>query len=146
MTPVMYILMLVRADTLNEFRCRAYPWNFKKFSKKPLASLDGGSMVRYTDNRRASRFPKVIRHLTWNRYYVLVPKGVRNGSWFIGRRYADGSGNVSKVPLEGPVRVPVKGEGIEFFAVSANGNQLPLQKIGEGKLGDCGCFRQMPLC
>lgn len=79
----------------------------------------------------------------WRRFMVLEPS--LDVSWHVGWIADDGIIGVSLIQLEGSVRVTIGPDMSTFFAIRADGSQLPLRRMGEGLIGEAGRFRHVPL-
>lgn len=134
---------------------RTHRWNNHHLKEERVAHLHSSLMVRHEGDPTARKLPPVtilagaVSHLTrfggWQRYLALAPRGLGADAWYIGWRWNGGAG-VSRVPNTTPVRVLV-GPGVtEWFAIRVSDTtQIPLIKIGEGKIGDGGQFTDLPL-
>jgi len=64
-------------------------------------------------------------------------------TWYVGWVTHDVIG-ISRIPIVGPVKTLRGPEETIFFAVDAAGQQLAIEVVGRGKLGD-GKFPTVPL-
>ena len=79
----------------------------------------------------------------WRDYVVVSPAS--HESWYIGWISAQ-SLAVSRIKVTGPIRMLLSSESVSFFAINPkNGEQVPLKKIGVGRIGDKGPHSQLPL-
>lgn len=134
---------------------RTHRWNNHHLNEERVAHLYSDLMVRHEGDPGARKLPPVtilagaVSHLTrfggWQRYLVVAPKDLNAGSWYIGWRW-DGSAGVSRVQNTGAARVLIGPGPTEWFAIRGTDNaQIPLIKIGEGKIGQGGQFSDLPL-
>lgn len=85
----------------------------------------------------------IVRSLGWQRYIVVEPADPVD-MWYTGVMW-DGGSFFSHIPLRGPVRLLVGPGDAVAFGVDAEGQQIPLQLVGFGELGDGGPRRKLPL-
>ncbi len=124
-------------------------WNNHKMSRAEAEALDIQRMVRVYGDSTARRmwlgFIPVF-HLPgcgWQNYIVLQPKNWR-GTWYVGWQSAKVIG-FSRIPAKGRARALIGPEEAHFFALDCYGNQLPIEEIGRGRLGDNNAFKDLPL-
>ena len=79
----------------------------------------------------------------WPNYVVLEPIDYI-GTWYVGWITPKGAG-ASQVPIGHRVRMLRGPDETAFFGITQEGRQIPLRKVGEGKLGDGGRFGDVPL-
>ncbi len=79
----------------------------------------------------------------WRDYVVLSPYSV-NQEWHVGWIASDVCG-ISRIKLSGPVRMLLGPGDVEFFGIDMEGCQIPICKIGQGKIGDGGKYKRTPL-
>ncbi len=148
MKPVMYLL----SGTLSESPQETHPWNRHSLAKDDVRLLQESHMVRCGKMfGRARWFGWVpVFHIPviggWRDYFVIVPrKELREGEvWYAGW-IADDVIGVSQIPLTGPVRLLRGSVDARFFGLDTDGNQISVQLIGTGRIGDGGPFSQVPL-
>ena len=147
MEPLMRFLIGDKRESPQE----THWWNNTKLKPGDIAHLRKDYLVTCTGDRDAVRrwwnwIP--LFHLTrfggWKKYAVLKPvKHV--GAWHVGWIAKDVIG-VSRIESSGPVRVLLGPGECTFFGVSAyNHVQLPIHKIGSGRIGDGGLWRGVQL-
>lgn len=133
---------------------KTHRWNNHHLKEGQVAHLTVEWMIYHSGDPNARTVPRVevlsgaLAHATkfggWQRYLVLAPVSGHQ-SWYIGWRWHGGAG-VSRVPINGSVRVLVGPTSTEWFGIDADSNiQIPIQQIGKGQIGDGGEFSQVPL-
>lgn len=145
MLPVMVVVGGFRPDSLQ----RTHFWH--------LADIDPGAVARDLavdvagdePGKRGNRpWPLPLYHMAafggW-RHYTVLEAGDQARPWFLGwihLHYPDGFRAQAKVhgrPIRGArvrvFRLPV-GHRTLFFAVDGEGRQIPLRRIGDGRLPD----------
>lgn len=150
LVPVMYFV----SGTLSETPQRTHKWNNKKLTSDEVAQLASISQFNvFVDgltDERARFFGKLpIFHLPicggWKNYMVFKPCGKAHTGWHIGWIAEDASG-VTKIKLNGPVRMLLGPDEVTFFGVDTKtGEQIPIQTVGTGRIGDEGPFADLPL-
>ena len=150
MLPVMYFV----SGTLSEIPQRTHWWNNKKLTRAEVEELASASQfVIHVDgltDQRARFFGSLpIFHMPifggWKNYMVFKPCGKARTGWHIGRITKDVC-DVTTIKLNGPVRMELGPGEVTFFGVDAKtGEQIPIQMIGTGRIGDEGPFADVPL-
>lgn len=79
----------------------------------------------------------------WRDYVVIEPTKA-NHNWHVGWITANVMG-ISKINIKGPVRLLIGPEDTTFFGVNNEGDQIPLQEIDRGKIGNGGPYKNIPL-
>lgn len=142
MVPIMYLL----SGTLRESPQKTHAWNVQSLTKKQAESLDTKKMAHCKGVRAIKRW-WFLFHIPflggWKNYVVLHPSYYE--TWYVGWKVS-GVIQVSKVPLEGPVRMLIGSEDVSFFGISEDGEQNPIIIIGEGRIGDRGPHSKVQLC
>lgn len=136
MYPLMRVLMELNG-TPEESPQLTHRWNNKKLNTDEVKHLNPDMMVRIAGDRSAWYLPSGLRHfpvIGWQRYVVLRPKNW-TANWFVGWITPDVFG-ISRIPIDGQVKVLRGTDGAFFFAVDAAGRQVAVEKVGRGKLGD----------
>lgn len=134
---------------------KTHRWNNHHLKEGQVAHLFANWMVGHSGDPHARKLPPVtilagaLSHATrfggWQRYLVLAPQDPDAGLWYIGWRWKGGAG-VSRISVATPVRVLIGPGPTEWFAIKASDDhQIPLNKIGEGKIGESGQFSDLPL-
>jgi|SRR6185369_2206664 len=143
MTPIMYLA----AGTFRESPQRTHRWNNKKLTRDEAKQLDPLQMafclgVSGAIPKNGLRFHIPI--LGGSRdYVVLNPK--TSEEWYVGWK-SDHSNGISRIRLRGPVRMLLGMGCVSFFAVSAEFPfQVPLEKMGQGRIGENGQYSHIPL-
>jgi hypothetical protein len=146
MTPIMYII----SGTFREAPQQTHRWNNTTLKPEQVAHLGDGKKVFCSGVASAGvRFWLSIPffHIPllggWKDYVVLQPADT-NQEWYIGWLAHDVAG-VSRIRIRGPVRMLLGPGDVSFFGVNLEGDQIQLQEIGRGKIGDGGRFRNAPL-
>ena len=79
----------------------------------------------------------------WRQYVVLEPEDTQD--WYVGWILSDAIG-ISRIKLIGPVRLLIGPDDVSFFGINGKDyGQIPIRKIGEGRIGSGGSYAQMPL-
>jgi hypothetical protein len=80
----------------------------------------------------------------WRQYIVLAAE--HHGKWHIGWSTPDQTA-VSRLALNAdePVRMLLGPGSVSFFAITAEGFQIPLAMIGQGRIGDNGPHSKVTL-
>lgn len=144
-TPLMKLLSWAFKERAQE----THPWNVQKYissdlNSELLAHVSGtnSGWVNALPSFIPSWVSKVLSHAPivggW-REYVVLEASTGGEEWHIGWESSQGTTEISTIPLtEARVRMltgPV-GNTTRFFAVNANGIQLPLKIVGKGSIGD----------
>jgi hypothetical protein len=144
--PVMYLV----SGTLSERPQQSHTWNFVSIptehqSRITQAELYTPTPVQSTQKWLFGFFP--IFHIPllggWKHYHVLRPK-TYDGVWHIAYTAGD-IREYSLIPLTTPVRMLIGPDSVSFFGIDEAGNYIPVEKIGEGRIGDGGEFTHLPL-
>ena len=146
--PIMYVLQ----GTVYETPQRTHIWNNLKLNREVL-KFTLPLCEGFVGNPSACKslwlgfIPRFHMPLFggWRTFVVLQAATNQEEQWFIGWFHETGPVGVSKIPLSGPVRMTIGPDPVCFFAFTKAGEQLPLQRIGQGKIGEAGEFRHVPL-
>ena len=148
MLPLMYLLQ----GTLREVPQLTHRWNNIKFPLSELSNLQSDLMVAVTGDPQAVRRwwgPLPIFHVPllggWSKFVVIEPKTPIVGIWYIGWIAGDTVAGVSQIPLFNQVRLLIGSGPAQFFGLTANGEQIELQVVGHGRIGQSGKFAKVPL-
>ena len=126
-------------------------WNVQRLQEEGVKKLDHQKMIYCPGS-----FSKIIRsrrlsflfHIPilggWRNYVVLKPEDEE--TWHVGWRTDDGRNEISVLPLVGPVRMLIGTSDVWFFGINKEGFQIPIGKIGKGKIGDHGPYSKIQLC
>lgn len=143
MTPIMYLF----SGTV-EAPQKTHRWNNVHLKRGDIKHLDSNEMVRCKGKNKALCRINPIFHLPilggWRDYVVLEPvESIEN--WHVGWVAGETIG-VSRIRLSGPVRLLLGSEDVTFFGVDAKDNfQIPIKKIGCGRIGHGGQYAKVPL-
>ena len=147
MVPIMFVL----AGTKKEKPQHTHPWTVQCLTRREEGLMNELVMVHLQAVADA-----VPHHKWWDprfhmpiftgwRQYAVLDSNLRS-QWYVGWRAAGGLvTEVSRIPQVGRVRVLLGPEDVSFFGVGVEGVQIPIYKVGEGKIGDGGPFCQVPL-
>lgn len=145
MTPVMYALQ----GNFSEQPQRTHRWNNQHLCNFDISHLRAHDIVIVEGDIGANKRwlgPLPLFHMPvfggWSKFVVLEPS-IPVTEWYVGWVAFDALG-VSMIPLNGPVRLGIGPRQAQFFALNANGEQLPLAVIGEGRVGQAGQFKDVP--
>ena len=126
-----------------------HPWNVLTFKAAVLTTsmmvLEKG--IADAISRKHWLDPRFHLPGGWKKFIVLEPIGY-DEEWSVGWMVFGEGGKlltqVSRLKQRGRVRVLIGREQAQFFGCKS-GKQIPIQKIGEGHIGDGGEFRRIPL-
>ncbi len=143
MMPFMYLI----SGTL-ESPQKTHFWNNKKLNRENIESLDQEKMVQSEGIADAVKKGIVLFHIPifggWKDYIVLEPEE-KNIPWHVGWITKDYAG-ITQIIITGPVRMLLGRDDVSFFGIRTDTNtQIHIRKIGEGKIGDGGIYKKVPL-
>jgi len=125
-------------------------WNYQYLNSSEVSRLNKALQVQAPIDARAEplfRYYIPTHHLTflggWRKYLVLSPKEPGQG-WYIGW-LRDDSKAVSQIKLHSPVRMLVSQDNVHFFALDGAGQQIELEIVGQGTIGDGQADSNLPL-
>lgn len=127
---------------------RTHRWNNHRLTVTQKESLDQAMMVHNDGIPAASPWRPLLFHLPrfggWKDYVVIRPIW-ENISWHIGWA-TDLVSGISRIELRGPVRVLVGPDATHHFGVEhGTGEQIPLEQIGSGIVGETPEYRHILL-
>ncbi|MBP9759996.1 MAG: hypothetical protein KBD24_01355 [Candidatus Pacebacteria bacterium] len=144
--------MHIIAGTIWEAPQETHLWNNDRLTPEEVESINQYLLVSSNgdSSARMRRFLWIIPlfHLPifggWRRYRVLTPTDYGT-VWYVGWIPEDAPAGYSRIPIIGYVRV-LEGHGpCKWFAVDKYGNQIPLQRVGFGRVGEGGPYAHTPL-
>ncbi len=143
MIPIMYLV-----SGSIETPQRTHFWNNIQLNKSQIENFDPGKMVQYGATADAVKKGMVLFHIPifggWKDYVVIEPENF-NGSWHVGW-VTEGYAGISQIEIKGHVRMLLGDNDVSFFGMSSLDNtQIKIQKISEGKIGDGGQYKKVPL-
>lgn len=134
MTPLMYLI----SGTFTEIPQRTHRWNNRKLSAEQVEKLNDQLTLLVRKKRGASKRLGIFFHIPilggWRHYVVL--RSLEGVNWYVGWKTSDTAGGISAIPLSGPVRVLRGNEDVKFFGLNSLGEQIPIELIFEGQIGD----------
>lgn len=147
MTPLMFLV----SGTITERPQRGHRYNVAVLKPAEVMELDRDITATGEIDETASSAWKYgfipMMHLPilggWRKYAVVSPKHYPD-TWHPGWTCEDHSG-YSKIPVTGPVRLLLGTTQTNFFGLSGDGQQIPVEIIGEGLIGNGGQFSWLPL-
>lgn len=146
MIPVMYLLQFPSLEKPQE----THRWNNHHIRAFDINGIDVSMVVRVDGGPEDTyrwRFGLPIFHMPafggWRRFIVLIPS-IEQDEWYVGWVANDFMG-VSRIPLSGPVRLLVKGGQTLFFGINEHGDQIKIEQIGMGQIGEKHSYRNVPL-
>ena len=80
----------------------------------------------------------------WRDYVVVEPISLQGEEWYVGWVTGEVNG-VSRIPLKGAARLLRGRDDASFFGVNREGEQIPLQQCGHGRIGVRGPYARIPL-
>lgn len=141
MIPVMFLLSGCKKDAIQE----THPWHCYRGFKPE--QIDANKTVTVSGEESLTRHFLFLFHAPilggWKKYCVLAPAS-NTQAFYVGWIVQNDQGElvdhgINKLPifdsevrlLKGPIN-----HSTQFFAVDADGNQVSLQKVDDGELGD----------
>jgi len=146
MLPVMYMLQ----GNISEIPQRTHRWNNVHLNNYQITDLQADKIEIISGHQQASRRwlgPIPLFHMPifggWKKFVVLQPKSEIE-EWYIGWVAFDALG-ISKIPLAGSVRLGLGPRQAQFFGLNSDGQQIDIDVIGEGFIGQAGEYSKIPL-
>ena len=147
----MKFIMYTTQGTLWETPQRTHFWNNDKYEREILRLIPKPMDLGFAGDPDACApwwlgfIPRFHIPILggWRKFVVL--QAATDEDWFIGWFHESGMVGISNVPLCGAVRMTIGSKNVRFFALTRSGEQVSLIKIGEGKIGEAGEFRHVPL-
>jgi len=136
LTPFMWIFNKCRMEKPQE----THPWHCTSWemnlNKEICVCVSGGYERKF---RFSPLFHIPLFGTGWEKYIVIRPIDYK-GDWYVGWK-ALGSNrkeeiNLLALKLGEPVRVLISKGEVTFFALNPQGEQIKLQQVGKGRLGD----------
>jgi len=148
---LMVLIMYLAQGTFKETPQRTHFWNNTKFQsgELPLAYVGTGSLHCPGDVDANPPFWFFIPrfHIPilggWRTFVVLDV--LDSGPWHIGWVAKHGFVGVSRIPLHGPVRMTIGPGDTTFFAIKSDGTPRDLHYLDDGRIGEAGEWRHVPL-
>lgn len=145
MLPLMYLLQ----GNFRELPQRTHRWNIFFLKTMQIEDFDRSKAVFFDpDDSAIKRWfgPVPLFHIPilggWKKFGVVQPKESVD-EWFIGWTAYNVPG-LSKIPLNGPVRIGIGNESPAYYGFDRNGEQIEIVSAGEGYIGKAGIFAQVP--
>lgn len=139
-------VMRIMCGTWYENPQRTHRWNNYHLRTENVAHLSREMMVCH-DGLPGETSVYPLFHLPvfggWRNYVVAMPVE-KQQEWYIGW-IAGSFAGVSRIPIAVMARVLVGPGSVCWFGINANGDQIPIQKIGVGCIGEGGVFAQITL-
>lgn len=146
MMPLMYLLQ----GNISESPQRTHRWNNQHLQNYQISDLQADKIEIVAGDTGAHRRwfgPIPLFHMPvfggWKKFVILQPK-MPAKEWYIGWVAFDALG-VSMIPLQGPVRVGIGPRQAQFFGLNQSGQQIDIDVVGEGIIGQAGEFSHIPL-
>ncbi len=146
MRPIMYLL----SGTFLESPQETHKWNKYSLRDVEVRCLSLPHML-FCGKIAASkrwRYGIPVFHMPilggWRRYVVLTPANPDVKEWYVGW-IAEDAQAVSRLLLNGSVRLLRGDVDARFFGLDTDGNQISVKTIGTGSIGDGGPFSRTPL-
>lgn len=129
----------------------SHPWNTWHLKPRHVQHLSPALMAQCEGNPRALRWrwfgPFPVFHMPiiggWRDYGVFQTTQ-HTAPWFVGWISEDSVG-ISRIPLETGVRMLLGPKEARFFAINANGDQIPLTQIATGRIGTPSAYSELPI-
>ncbi len=127
---------------------RSHVWNNRRLSPHEHASITQQHLVMCGPDKDAQPRGTIRLHLPvcmggWRQYVVINPK-TYHPIWYIGWYLKEWSG-ISQIPLTTPVRVLIGDGPVGFFGVDIEGNQIQVERSGDGNIGVRSQYSWLPL-
>ncbi len=144
MVPIMYVL----SGTPRETPQRTHRWNNTKLKPADITWLSPTGMVRCSGIGTRRGYESVVFHLPifggWRNYVVLRPREPKGG-WYVGWK-VNGKAGISRVRIDGAVRMLVGPDPVEFFGIDARtGTQRFIHDVAKGRIGNGGPYAKLLL-
>lgn len=146
MVPVMYVLQ----GNFQERPQQTHRWNNQQLHNYDVRYLEARDIIIVPGDCGANErwwgiLPRFHMPILggWDKFVVLQPQEPI-AEWYVGWVAFDTLG-VSKIPLDGPVRLGIGPRQAHFFGIDAGGKQIPLKVVGEGRIGQAGQYKDIPL-
>jgi len=143
-------LMRVISGAPSEVPQSTHRWNNAKLDAEICSSFRDDCMVEIAGDPAAKRMwygSLPLFHLPilggWKRYVVLQSERPHI-KWYVGWITQEVCG-YSRIPSLGATRSLIGPGNVKFFGLNAAGLQIPIRMVGEGKIGDGGEWRNLPL-
>jgi hypothetical protein len=134
--PLMRVLMEMNG-TPEEAPQSTHRWNNHRLSRAEAGALDRQKTAFVEGDPNARYLPSGLRHLPligWQEYVVLAPARLSR-VWHVGWiETCGGVAGVSRLRLDGPVKLLRGPRGVHFFATNEAGRQVGIGVEGEGRL------------
>lgn len=145
--PIMFVAGGLKRDSI----IWTHRWNLQKhvnpdlFEKTPELRIEGHKDSKLYHGLRYLQFHIPVLG-GWKNYYIIKPKNNDIKNWKIAWKNCVGhrSFQMSKFKFNGPVKMLYGPYPVILYGFDKDDNQIELEKIHEGKLGD-GKFRNVPL-
>ncbi len=141
--------MFALAGTVWEEPQRSHPWNTCKVPSWVKLSTTARDLCVYRAGD-PSAIPKgwFRFHVPvlggWRTYAALHPSGIEQGEWFVGW-HAEGVSRMSRIPLNGPVRMLIGPGPVWFSGLDRSGRQIKIGLLCVGRIGEGGSYANTPL-
>jgi len=148
-TKLMRPLMSVLAGTFNELPQDTHRWNNVHLSRIQILQLDEDLFTELSADPSAGvgwwffKHIYIVPGIGWSEYEVFEPPFPVH-EWYVGAVW-EGGGFLSQKSLSGPVRLTRGPKKVNVFGLSVDGTQLPIRRIGHGRVGAGGEFSRVPL-
>lgn len=149
---LLYPIMCLLIGGKNDSPQRTHRWNYRLLTKAETDYIDTNKAVTMMPVSASPVYwcGLPVHHLTifmgWKEYVVLSPQIATSSEsvWYVGWLREDNKA-VSKLALEGPVRMLLGPQTVSFFALDSGGQQLPLNAVARGRIGQMGPYSRLPL-
>ena len=146
MLPVMYLLQ----GTLKESPQRTHRWNNLHLKNTDIEFFDADKTESVPGDSAAYRRwlgPLPLFHMVifggWKKFVVVEPREAPI-MWHVGWVAGDAFG-LSKIPINGKVRLGIGPGPAQYFGVDTNGRQIDIAIVGFGEIGKANEFAKIPL-
>lgn len=145
--PFMYLIAWISGG-FKESPQRTHKWNNARLSPEGLDEYLM-TIVQGVPKQMVKRtwWDNILFHIPflggWRHYAVIAPENPEKG-WHPGWHTPHGTG-FSRLLCHEPVRLLVGSEPIYFMGFDSQGNQISVEKVGDGKIGVVGPHSNKPL-
>ena len=147
MVPIMYCV----SGTFSEHPQMTHHWNNHHLERESVSFLRARMMVncKGRKNQKIRSNTGILFHIPiiggWKKYVVLEAIDSTTEKYHVGWINEQVCG-VSRIPVKGRVRLLVGPCDVQFFGIDPiTGQQVALQKVGQGIIGRGGPHCQLPL-
>lgn len=148
--PIMYAIAWISGG-FGESPQLTHYWNNLKLHRSLIPDQSMMCLVKGIPEKvrkQGNIFLNALFHLPFlgggKNYVVVSPVNIPEGGWYAGwhNKYVHG---VSRILVHTPVRLLIGRDDCNFMGFDSEGNQILVRVVFQGKIGDDGPFRKLPL-